>query len=166
MEPNEEAIKMLESRMRSQMWRPSENRMNPENLQYYLSKMTRQREDIRQDIREEEQEAGDWMPSGSGFGYQAADMGKAAGQTDRKEPVYPIADETEEVPLDYENLLADAQYIEKIGRIAQMMGQREAFEANAVQHARAKSGYEKVSREQDGTGLSRISRRHLVDRKG
>lgn len=167
MEPNEEAIKMLETRMRSQMGRPSEKSMNPENLQYFLTHVMRQGEDIWQDIRrEEEKETDDWMTSGSGFGDQAASAGTASGQTYIKEPAYPIADAAEEVRMDYENLLADAKFIEKVGRMAHMMGQKEAPEANEVQHARARSGYERVSREQDGTGLSRISRRHLVDMKG
>lgn len=167
MEPSEEAIKMLETRMRSQMGRPSEKSMNPENLQYFLSHVMRQREDIWQDIRGgEEKETDEWMISGNGFGDQAAAAGTASGQAYIKEQAYPIADAAEEVRVDYENMLADAKYIEKVGRIAHMMGQKEASEANEVQHKRARSGYERVSREQDGTGLSRISRRHLVDMKG
>lgn len=165
MEPNEEAIKMLETRMRSQMGRPSEKSINPENLQYFLPHVTRQKEDIWQDIRGEEKETDDWMTGGNGFGAQAA-AAVTSGQTYIKEPAGPAADAAEEVRVDYENLLADVKYIEKVGRMAHMMGQKEAPEANEVQHARARSGYEKVSREQDGTGLSRISRRHLVDMKG
>lgn len=167
MEPNEEAIEMLGKRMRSQMGRPSEKSIDAENLQYYLSHVMTPRRDIWQEIRGEEKDADEWMTDGRDSGYQDADALQAASRLDGNQPIYPIPDITEEMAsAAYKNLLADAQYREKVGKMAQMMGQKGAPEAGGVQHARARSGYEKVSQDQNGTGISRISRRHLFDMKG
>lgn len=55
MESNVESIRLLKKRMHHQMSTSSENDIKPENIQYYVSSLMMQREDIQKNISAEEE---------------------------------------------------------------------------------------------------------------
>lgn len=161
MEPKEDSIKMLEMRIRHQMNLSAEKNMKPENMKYYVPPSGM--------IRNEEQQS-----DGKGNLQQAAFM---AGSENPQQPVpmvgrenpqqaAPIGGDETDGQMLYENLPADTEYIERSDEMSQMIESIDLSETKEAQHARAKNGYERVSRLLDDEEGSKIKENHLLDAKG
>ncbi len=220
MEPKEDSIKMLEMRMRRQLNLSSDKNIKPENIQYYVSSATLQKEETQQYIHINEEGKNSQNAYRMQIdGWKLSRMEEVLQQEDEesfgtvrsiekekedywqklqncrtKEEVQRVEEEYQQLERlglsltedntalsvetklehtlfkdakisairdmtrqfieseEYEKLPTDAEYIQKFGGMPQRMehmeisGVKQTFETIEVQHARAKSGYEKVSR--------------------
>lgn len=122
MESRDESIRLLKKRMHHQMNISSENDIKPENIQYYVSSLAMQREDMHQKESMRQRE----------------DMEQEV-RTDGN-----TAEDSMEESEKYEEMPADTGYIKKTGEIPPIMRDIKVPETTEAKHERAKNEYEKV----------------------
>lgn len=144
MESRDESIRLLKKRMHHQMSVSSENDIKPENIQYYVSSLMMQREDMSQKeiIRQEEDARQD----------MSAEEDKAE----------EAAEESEE----YEELTADTEYIEMPREIHPVIKDIKVPETIEAQHERGKNEYEKVLHTVDEEEIFGFRKPHWLNIKG
>lgn len=144
MESNVESIRLLKKRMHLQMSTSSENDIKPENIQYYVSSLMMQREDIHQ--KESMRQTEDIQQ-------------KISAEEERAE----AGIEESEV---YEEMSADTEYIKKPEEIPPVMKDIKIPETTEAQHERAKNEYEKMLNAVDEEEIFGFSRPHWLNIKG
>lgn len=140
MEPKEDSIKMLEMRIRHQMNLSTDKNLKPENMQYYI-------------------------PSSGMATPEEQQQAESAG-TENLQQAASVGEDGTEGQMLYENPPADMDYIERAGEMAQMIESIELSETKEAQHARARNGYERVSRLLDDEMSFETKENHLLDAKG
>lgn len=147
MESNDESIKLLKKRMHQQMSVSSENDIKPENIQYYVSSLMMQKEDVRQ--KEEQQREED---------EQGARQNLRS-EEDKEEAADKESEEYKDLPMDIES-------IKKPGEIPPLMKDIKVPEAMEGQHERAKTEYEKVLQAVDDEEIFGFRKPHWLNIKG
>lgn len=143
MKSKEESIRLLKKRMHQQMNVSPEKDIKPENIQYYVSSLMMQREEMyqKESMCQEEDEIQE-LNAG-------ADGEEAAGEHE-----------------EYEEMPADPEYIKKPEEFSSAMRDIKVPETMEVQHERAKNEYEKVLNAVDEEEIFGFRRPHWLNIKG
>lgn len=155
MESKDESIRLLKKRMHHQMSVSSENDIKPENIQYYMSSLAMQREDMNKKERthmEEDIYREDMYKEENAHKDIRAGENKA--ETSLKE--------SEE----YETVPSDTEYIKKSPEIPPAIKHIKVPGAMDAKHGRAKNEYEKVLNAADEEEIFGFKRPHWLNIKG
>lgn len=144
MKSKEESIRLLKKRMHQQMNVSPEKDIKPENIQYYVSSLMMQREEMyqKESMRQEEDEKQEF--------YADADGEEVAAEGN---------EEFEEMPV-------DPEYIKKPGELPPAMKDIKVPETMEGQHERAKNEYEKVLHAVDEEEIFGFRNAHWLNIKG
>ncbi len=143
MESKEEAIRLLKKRMHQQMNISPEKEINPENIQYYVSSLMMQREEMYQEesMRQEEDEERNL--------HDGAD-----------------AEEVSEENGEYEEIPSELECIKKPEEFPAAMKDIKVPETKETQHERAKNEYEKTMHAVDEEEMFGFRKLHWLNIKG
>ena len=150
MELKDESIRLLKKRMHHQMSVSSENDIKPENIQYYVSSLIMQKEDMyrKESICQREDM------------YHQEDVRQEV-RTDGNK-----AEASEEESEAYEEIPSDIEYIKKLEEIPPAIKDIKVPETMEARHERAKNEYEKVLQAVDEEEIFGIRKPHWLNIKG
>lgn len=143
MESREESIRLLKKRMHRQMNASPEKDIKPENIQYYVSSLMMQREEMyqKENMRQEENEEQELHDGAAG-------------------------EETSEENGEYEEMPSDLEYIKKPEEFPPALKDIKVPETKESQHERAKNEYEKVLHAVDEEEMFGFRKPHWLNIKG
>ncbi len=150
MRSKDESIRLLKKRMHHQMSISSENDIKPENIQYYVSSLMMQREDMYQKESMSQREDV----------YQQEDVRQEVGTDGNK------AEDSMEESEKYEAMPPDTEYIKKPSEIPPAIKHIKVPDTMEAKHERAKNEYEKVLNAADEEEIFGFRRPHWLNIKG
>lgn len=165
MESKEDSIKILEMRIRHQMNRSLEKKLEPENIQFYASSAGMlQKQEFAQGSPTEEQEnpQQNIYIDAKGNVQPNIDMDE---NSDLRQESFgnekDIADQS-----GYENRPVDMEYINRISKMPRIIEHMEISETKEAQHAKAKNSYESVRQSLNDEKFFPFRKNGLFDIKG